>query len=60
MTALFERVQELHKIVNESAENYQRIKTTLDNAGASHNALVGRLNEATELYEKYEKTDKGK
>jgi hypothetical protein len=51
------RVQELSRSVNESAENYQRIKTALDNATAAHNSLVGRLQEATELYEKFEKDE---
>lgn len=52
--SLLARVQELSKAVNESLENHQRIRTTLENATNSHNALVGRLDEATKLYTEFE------
>jgi hypothetical protein len=52
------RVQELGKAVNESLENHQRIKVALDNATSSHNALVGRLDEANYQYQEWEKSEK--
>lgn len=51
------RVQELSKEVAESMENHQRIRVALDNATSAHNALVGRLNEATDLYNKLNKEE---
>ena len=52
------RVQELGKAVHESLENHQRIKTSLDHATNSHNALVGRLDEANYLYQEWDKWEK--
>ncbi len=51
------RVQDLSKAVNESLENHQRLKTTLDNATHAHNALVGRLDEANYLYNEFSQND---
>jgi len=51
------RVQELTKEVACSLENHQRIRVDLDNATSAHNALVGRLNEATDLYNKLDKEE---
>lgn len=51
---LASRVQELAKEVNESLENHSRIRVALDNATSAHNALVGRLDEATRLYKEFE------
>lgn len=48
------RVQELAKEVTESLENHQKLRTALDNATSSHNSLVGRYNEATELLKKFD------
>lgn len=47
------RTRELAKAVEESLENHQRIKVALDNATNNHHVLVGRLNEATELHQKF-------
>jgi hypothetical protein len=49
------RIQELQQALNESLENHQRIKVMLDNATNSHNALVGRLEEAKYHYQEFEK-----
>lgn len=49
------RIQALTKAVADSLENHQRIRVDLDNATSAHNALVGRLNEATDLYKEFEK-----
>ena len=57
---LLKRVQELAKIVNESLENHQRLKTALDNATSSHNALVGRLDEARFMYDKFDEKEEKK
>ena len=47
---LLKRIQELSNSVNESAKNYQNIRTTLENATNNHNILLGRLEETKELY----------
>jgi hypothetical protein len=47
---LLKRIDELGKAVTESAENHQRLKVMIDNATNSHNALVGRLEEARDTY----------
>ena len=51
---LLARVEQLLKEVNESIENYNRLKINLDNATHAHNALVGQFEEAKELYKKLE------
>lgn len=53
---LLKRVKELTKSVQESADNHQRIRLTLDAATNSHNALVGRLDEVTQLYNEFSKS----
>lgn len=55
---LANRIQELSKAIAESAENHQRIRTMLDNATNTHNALVGRLDEANYLYQQWHKESK--
>lgn len=57
---LLTRIQELAKQVNESLENHQRIRVALENATNSHNALIGRFDEAKELYQKIEKEEQVK
>lgn len=52
---LAKRIQELSKAIAESAENHQRLRTMLEGATNSHNALVGRLDEANYLYQQLEK-----
>ena len=52
---LANRIQELSKAIAESAENHQRIRTMLEGATNSHNALVGRLDEANYLYQQLDK-----
>lgn len=54
---LLGRIQELLKAVNDSAESHQRLKTQIDMATNQHNALVGRLEEAKEIYEQFEKNE---
>lgn len=54
---LLARIQELAKQVNESLENYQRIRTDLENSANAHNSLVGRFEEAKEMYQKMEKEE---
>ena len=51
---LLTRIQDLSKAIAESAENHQRLKVSLDSATNSHNALVGRLDEARYLYQELE------
>lgn len=55
---LLKRIQELSKSVQESLENHQRIRVALENATNSHNALVGRLDEATVLYKEFDNFEK--
>jgi hypothetical protein len=57
---LIKRIQELSNIVNESAANYQSIRTTLENATNNHNLILGRLSEVKELYEISEEREKEK
>ena len=57
---LLTRVQQLAKGVQESLENHQRLKTSLDNATSAHNALVGRLDEARYQYDEWDKSDQVK
>lgn len=52
---LLKRVRTLAEEVQSSLENYSRIKATLETAANAHNALVGRLDEATKLYNDCEK-----
>jgi hypothetical protein len=47
---LLKRVQDLSKSVNESLDNYNRSKIMIDNMAHQHNALSGRLDEVTSLY----------
>ena len=54
---LEKRIQELSKAIAESAENHQRLRTMLEGATNSHNALVGRLDEANYLYQQLDKSD---
>jgi hypothetical protein len=57
---LLKRVQELMVAVQQSLQNHQQLKTNLDNATSSHNALVGRLDEANALYLQWEKEESDK
>jgi hypothetical protein len=52
---LAKRIQELSKAIAESAENHQRLRTMLEGATNTHNALVGRLDEANYLYQQLDK-----
>lgn len=52
------RVQDLARQMQASLENHQRIKQMLDNATSAHNALVGRYDEANEVYKKLEAEEK--
>jgi len=54
---LLARIKELTATIQTSLENHHRIKTELEHATNSHNALVGRLDEATRLYNEFEKTE---
>lgn len=54
---LLARIQELGKQVNESKENHERIRIALEHATNAHNALVGRLAEAQEIYKEFEKNE---
>jgi len=51
------RIQELSASINESAETFQRLKAQLDNITTNHNSLVGRLEEAKDMYQKLEKSE---
>lgn len=51
---LMARIQELLTSVQTSAENYQMLKNNLDNVTHAHNALVGRLEEAKNIYQQFE------
>ncbi len=52
---LAKRVQDLQAAVAQSAENYQKFQTALQNAANAHNALVGRLDEANYLLQQADK-----
>ena len=54
---LLARTEELLNEVNASIENYNRLKTNLDNATHAHNALVGRFEEAKSIYKAYEENE---
>lgn len=51
------RIKELIMMLNESGENFQRLKNQLEHATNTHNALVGRFEEAKELLKKLEQSD---
>jgi len=51
------RMKELVAALNESAENFQRLKTQIDNVTNNHNSLVGRLEEVKEMYGKLDKSE---
>ena len=51
------RLEALTKEVTESLAHHNQLKIALDNATSAHNALVGRLNEATHLYNELEKME---
>jgi hypothetical protein len=53
---LLARIQELTKAVNQSNENYQQTKLSLESIANNHNMLVGRLAEANEIYSEMEKS----
>lgn len=53
---LLARIQELTKAVNQSNENYQHTKLSLESIANNHNMLVGRLTEANEIYSEMEKS----
>jgi hypothetical protein len=52
---LAERIQEISKGLNESSETVNRIRMNLEMAINHHNALLGRYEEAKDLYQKLEK-----
>ena len=54
---LVARIQELGKQVNDSRENHERIRIALEHATNAHNALMGRLTEAQEIYNEFEKNE---
>ncbi len=51
------RIKELSQAIIESADNFQKLKSQLDNIANNHNTLVGRLEEANEMYKKFEKSE---
>jgi len=54
---LGERIQELSKALNESGETVNRLRANLEMAINNHNALIGRYEEAKDLYQKLEKNE---
>jgi len=51
---LANRIEELTKLISESVDNHNRIKSALDNSTNYHNSLLGRLDELKAFHKRME------